>query len=297
MQDMAKPQQRWALVAVLYSATLWGVFWYPFRLLNDLGMDGLTATLLAYLIPLVVAGYWVLRDAWQARQHALWLVILGLTSGWSNVGYVLAVLEGEVMRVLLLFYLTPLWTVLFARFFLHERLTAMGWVVIVLSLCGAAIMLWQPQLGLPLPTNRAEWLGLSAGMTFALSIVAARYLGDKTNGGAKTAAVWLGVVALTGVGLWLVPQPVAWSNYSWQAWAILLGLAVAIASVTFAVQYGVTRIPATQSSVIFLFELIIAAIAAYFLTQERMSLNEWIGAGLILAASLFSGRMQHDETP
>ena len=45
---------------------------------------------------------------------------------------------------------------------------------------------------------------------------------------------------------------------------------------------------------IFLFELVVAAIAAYWLTHERMVLNEWIGAAMILTASLFSGRMQQD---
>ena len=35
---------------------------------------------------------------------------------------------GDVVRVVLLFYLMPLWTVLLARVVLHERLTAGGWL-------------------------------------------------------------------------------------------------------------------------------------------------------------------------
>ncbi len=283
-----------ALACLFYSATLWGLFWYPFRLLAEQGVDGLTATCLAYSLPLVLVGWWYAREVWQARQHALWLMVLGLASGWSNVGYVLGVLEGEVMRVLLLFYLSPLWTVLLARLLLQERLTALGWWVILLSLGGAMVMLWQPQSGLPLPANRAEWLGLSAGVTFALSIVAGRRLGHHATDSVKTVAVWLGVAALTAVGLWLHPNPTAWGDYGASVWWLVIGLAVAIGTVTYTVQYGVARIPASQSSVIFLFELIIAAIAAYFLTQERLEWREWVGAGMILTASLFSGRMQHD---
>ena len=289
-----KMQRLVAIAALLYSAISWGLFWYPFRLLEGWGVGGLAAIFIAYLLPLLGIGWWYGKALWQVRRHWLWLTVLGFASGWSNVGYVLGVLEGEVMRVLLLFYLAPLWTVLLAWVFLRERLSTLGWWVIVLSLGGAMVMLWQPQAGLPLPANVAEWLGLSAGMTFALSVVAGRHLGDAVSDWVKTVAVWLGVAVLTGVGLLFYPQQITGMVYSWDAAWLLLGLAVAIALVTYAVQYGVTRIPASQSSVIFLFELVVAAIAAYWLTHERMVLNEWIGAAMILTASLFSGRMQQD---
>ena len=289
-----KMQRLVAIAALLYSAISWGLFWYPFRLLEGWGVGGLAAIFIAYLLPLLGIGWWYGKALWQVRRHWLWLTVLGFASGWSNVGYVLGVLEGEVMRVLLLFYLAPLWTVLLAWVFLRERLSTLGWWVIVLSLGGAMVMLWQPQAGLPLPANVAEWLGLSAGMTFALSVVAGRHLGDAVSDWVKTVAVWLGVAVLTGVGLLFYPQHITGMVYSWDAAWLLRGLAVAIALVTYAVQYGVARIPASQSSVIFLFELVVAAIAAYWLTHERMVLNEWIGAAMILTASLFSGRMQQD---
>ena len=263
-------------------------------MLEGWGVGGLAAIFIAYLLPLLGIGWWYGKALWQVRRHWLWLTVLGFASGWSNVGYVLGVLEGEVMRVLLLFYLAPLWTVLLAWVFLRERLSTLGWWVIVLSLGGAMVMLWQPQAGLPLPANVAEWLGLSAGMTFALSVVAGRHLGDAVSDWVKTVAVWLGVAVLTGVGLLFYPQQITGMVYSWDAAWLLLGLAVAIALVTYAVQYAVARIPASQSSVIFLFELVVAAIAAYWLTHERMVLNEWVGAAMILTASLFSGRMQQD---
>lgn len=280
-----------ALLTLFYSATLWGLFWYPFRLLEIQGIEGLIATCLAYLLPLVLLGWWSVAELKATRSAWLWLCILGVTSGWSNVGYVLGVLEGEVMRVLLLFYLSPLWTVLFAHLLLGERLNRIGWLVMVLSLLGAGVMLWQDDGHLPLPTNRAEWLGLSAGVTFALSIVAGRHLGATVSDGLKTVAVWFGVSLLTGLG-WLVLQiRIPWQAFTASTLLLLVGLAAAIGSVTYAVQYGIARIPASRSNVIFLFELIVAAIAAYWLTDERMELNEWLGAGLILGASLLSGRM------
>ncbi len=43
-----------------------------------------------------------------------------------------------------------------------------------------------------------------------------------------------------------------------------------------------------------LFELVAAAVAAYFLTDEVMALREWIGGAMIISASLFSARMNRD---
>jgi len=63
---------------------------------------------------------------------------------------------------------------LFSYWLLSERLNRYGYLIMALSFSGAVIMLWTPQLGLPLPQNIAEWIGLSAGMGFALSNVVSR---------------------------------------------------------------------------------------------------------------------------
>ncbi|MBD3812466.1 MAG: EamA family transporter, partial [Betaproteobacteria bacterium] len=61
-------------------------------------------------------------------------------------------------------------------------------------------------------------------------------------------------------------------------------------------QYGLARVPANQAIVIFLFELVVAAVAAYFLSDERMGVQEWVGAVMIVTASLFSGHMENDQS-
>jgi drug/metabolite transporter (DMT)-like permease len=101
---------------------------------------------------------------------------MGLAIGWSNLAYVLAILQGEVMRVLFLFYLAPLWTVPLAHFILGERLDRAGFGVMGLAFCGAMVMLWKPDLGVPWPTSRAELLGMAAGFLFALGNVLVRKL-------------------------------------------------------------------------------------------------------------------------
>jgi drug/metabolite transporter (DMT)-like permease len=155
-------------------------------------------------------------------------------------------------------------------------------------------MLWQPGEW-PLPANRAEWLALSAGVSFAASNVISRHL-DGVTEGAKTVTVWSGVVVLTLIGLLLKPAELDFmAAAETHIWLLMIGVALAIGSMTYAVQYGLARVPANQAIVIFLSELVVASIAAYYLSAERMDLQEWIGAAMIITASLFSGHMEDDQ--
>ncbi|NDP47774.1 MAG: DMT family transporter [Sulfuriferula multivorans] len=287
-------QRTFAITSLIYAATLWGLVWYPYRLLHEAGVGGIASSFITYVVPLLLLGWLHGRSLHNSRGQWLWLAALGLAAGWTNLAYVLAVLEGEVVRVLLLFYLSPLWTVLFSRFLLKEKLNRAGWAVMALAAGGALAMLWQPGEW-PLPANDAEWLALSAGMMFAASNVISRHLGGVTEG-AKVVSVWLGVAILTVIGLALNPQELDFAaNADVYVWGLLLGVGLAIGSMTYAVQFGLARVPANQAIVIFLFELVVAAVAAYFLSNERMGLQEWIGAAMIITASLFSGHMEDDQ--
>ncbi len=284
-------QRPLALASLVYAAGMWGLMWYPYRLLDEAGVGGIASTFFTYAVPLAVLGWLHGGELARVRGQRMWLAALALAAGWTNLAYVLAMLQGEVVRVLLLFFLSPLWTVLFSRVLLGERLNGAGAVVMALAAGGALTMLWQPG-DWPLPASRAEWIALSAGMMFALSNVISRHLGGVSEG-ARSTAVWAGVVVLTGIGLGLMDGELDFVGHAdWRPWALLVGVGAAIASVTYAVQYGLARVPANRAIVIFLFELVVAAVAAYFLSHERMGVQEWLGAAMIATASLFSGRMQ-----
>ncbi len=283
-----------AIASLVYAAALWGLVWYPYRLLAEAGVGGIASSFFSYAIPLLLVGWLHGRAVVAARSRWAWLVAMGLAAGWTNLAYVLAVLEGEVVRVLLLFYLSPLWTVLFAGLLLRERLNRAGWAVMALAAGGAVVMLWQPG-DWPLPANRAEWLGLSAGLMFAASNVISRHL-EGVAEGAKSVSVWTGVAVLTVIGLALKPSGLDFAADAAPAtWLLLAGVALLIGSMTYAVQYGLARVPANQAIVIFLSELVVAAISAYFLSDERMGVQEWVGAAMIVTASLFSGHMENDQ--
>ncbi len=288
------PKNWLAPLALLTAATVWGVIWYPYRLLEAVGISGSLASLLTYIIAAVPVAFYCGRVWLRRKQDRRLLVAVALISGWTNLAYVLAVIHGEVMRVLLLFYLAPLWTVFFARFILHERINRIGYLVMGLALAGAYVMLARAG-GWPLPTNFAEWMGLSAGLTFALANVLSRKLRE-VDIGVRSLWVFIGVVAITAFPVGIEGGALgAVAALDALHWLILAGVGLLLVLATFAVQYGLANTPANQAIIILLSELLVAAVASRLLAGEVMAAREWLGGVLIVAASLFSGRMhKHD---
>jgi len=285
-----------AVTGLLSGAAVWGMVWYPFRILEQAGISAMLSSFLVYVIALFI-GLIISGPVWRELRIAGWLGVLQiLSAGWTNFGYVQAIVEGEVMRVLLLFYLAPLWTIFFAHFLLGERLNRYGYAVIALSLGGALVMLWQPSLGLPLPQNRAEWIGLSAGMSFALTNVIVRH-SQHLSVAFKSAAVWFGTVVLTGMMLlYSGGLSVQMTAITFDSWWLLALIGLVMCATSFAVQFGLTHLPANQAIVLLLFELLFAAVAAYLLANEKMGMQELVGAVLIVSASLLSGRIHNEKT-
>jgi len=274
---------RLAIACLLFSASMWGLIWYPIRLLEDAGMSAVWTSLVMY----VAAGLLVIPVLWRQyhviSQHLSDLLILAVAAGVTNVAFLVALTEGEVMRVMLLFYLSPLWTVLLGRWWLKEKLSLAAIAMLLIAMSGSIVMLWNNDIGWPWPHGVADWLALTASIAFSINNVQARKLGSVSMR-VKTSVVWWGVVLISIIVLLIQQSPVPDSSVSVWISAWLLGW-VAIVAMTVAVLYGVASMPVYRSSVIMLFELVVAAIAAWALTNEAMSLQEWLGGGLILIAA------------
>lgn len=286
------PSSRWlAPLALLAAATTWGLIWYPYRILEQAGLSGSVASVLTYLVALPPLLILAMRSRLADPEERRLLLALALVSGWTNLAYVLAVIHGEVMRVMLLFYLAPLWTVPFARLLLNEHASRIALLVIALALTGAWVML-AGEGGFPVPHNAAEWLGLSAGIGFALANVLTRRLKSAPIA-LRSLWVFAGVTAVST--LYATAEgatPGVVRVLDGQGWWLVAAIALALLFATFTMQYGLSHTPANRAVVILLAELVVAAISSRWLAGEVMEAHEWIGGGMIVAATLFSGRME-----
>lgn len=271
------------VISCLVAATLWGVLWYPMRLLESLGVPGLWATLMIYvaaLIPLLPA-FWDRRH--DCRNQGGNLIVIAVFSGWTNLAFILALLEGTVVRVLLLFYLSPVWTVILGWIILREYLKLMSAITVMIAMTGAIIMLWPGEAEMFWPLHVADWLAISAGIAFAVMNVFLRRSGDIPLI-VKMVPACVGVIVLAAAGLVLLGPALPTLTPE----TILLAFAVGgigIIAMTYTAQYGVTHMPVHRSAVIFLFEIVAGAVSAALLTDEIMTPREWFGGLLVIIAA------------
>ena len=284
-------ETRVAIFSLLTGALIWGLIWYPYRILRDAGVDGIVASTMTYSIAFMLGLVFFKRSA--SKIPWSWSLFgLALSAGGCNLGYVLATLEGEIVRVLLLFYLAPLWTVLLSRLLLGERLNRIGVFVIALSLTGAATVLWQPRIGLPVPQDGADWLGLGAGFMFALFNVLSRHA-QGVSIEAKSMIAFAGVVVsgcllmFFGVAAPQIPSAIS-------VWMLLALIGVVLVVVNLVVQYGLARVASNRAIVIMLSEVGFAALSSWLLAGEALGLREWMGGVLIVAAGTLSARMENN---
>jgi len=291
MHYRPRPRRAEALAGLLAGATVWGLIWYPYRVLDAAGLPGVRASVLTYVVATTL-GVILFAGRRLCERPSWWLAAVGLAAGACNIGYVLGMLHGEVMRVLLLFYLAPLWTLLLAWLLLRERAGRGGALILLLSLAGAGTMLWQPNLGRPWPANPAEWAGLAAGFFFALTNVLVRRTPQHSIE-MKSLVVFastmlLGIVAMA----WeRPPAPGALAALDAGHWWLILVVGVVLVAINLAVQFGLMHVPANLAIVIFMSELAVAALSAWLLAGEVMGPKEWLGGLMIVAATVLSARV------
>ncbi len=277
------------ILGIMVAATTWGIIWYPYRFMEGTGLAAPVATFCSYLVAILLMGI-VFRNVWpQFLRFPTALFFIGLSAGVTNVAYLVAIMEAEVVRVVLLFYMAPLWTVMFARVLLNERISPLGAFTVILAMVGAVVMLWRPELGAPMPKNAHEWLGLLGGITFALCNVLVRRE-TRATPEAKTLAGAIGVaVVALPVSFLLIKTPAAtWPALVMSHFWLIAIIGVVLMSSGLAMQFGLTKMPANRAAVILLFELIVAAIAAHYLANEISRIQDWIGGFMIITAGLLA---------
>jgi drug/metabolite transporter (DMT)-like permease len=283
------PQRGLPIAALMINALVWGLSWWPFRWLQGQGLHPLWATAGVYCTALI--GIALLRPhAWKAVRADPLLALLALASGLTNVGFNWAVTTGDVVRVVLLFYLMPLWSIGLAWWLLGERPTAVHGLRLVLALAGVALVLQQPGLPLPWPASASDWLALLGGLSFALTNVLLLKLAHTPDDGRMLAmfgggTLMAALVALLGSAVGVVSLPPA-LDLTWLGPVMLLSLAFLAGNL--ALQYGAARLPAAVTALVMLSEIVFASVSSIWLGAAVLETRVLLGGGLILLATLLA---------
>jgi drug/metabolite transporter (DMT)-like permease len=274
-------------MAILCSSLLWGTLWIPLRALRATGLSDASATTIGFLLPLVVLIPFTPRR-WRrilAGGRSLWMATFFLAVAIAL--YAEGVVRGQVARVLLLFYLTPVWSTLLGRILLGEPITGRRVATILLGLAGM-VVIFDGEAGVPAPKGVGDWMGLTAGIAWAVAMVhlnrtAERPLFDRLF----VQFLFLGpvffLVALVAGGTpYLGPGAEALLDST--PWLLAFSL-IWMLPVMWLTIVGASRLDPGRVAILLMLEIVVGLTTATLLTDETFGPREAIGATLILAAS------------
>jgi drug/metabolite transporter (DMT)-like permease len=184
---------------------------------------------------------------------------------------------------------TPMVLALGAVLLTHERLPAIGWIALVASTVGAALIALG---GSHKPTAHGPSVAgdviIGGSTVLALFwILLNKRLMQKHN--PITVTAWGILLGTLMLALWV---PLAWGlppvhGVSRSAWLALIASGLLCTTTTTLLwNWGLTQVPASQAGVLLNMEPLIGSLLGIYLLGEHLGLLAWLGGALILAAAI-----------
>ncbi len=275
-----------AKLACLYAGAVWGLFWIPLRALEDAGINGLWITVVYFLIPTICLIPVVILRWQHVKEGGVSLQITTMLSGGALLLYSTSIVYTDVVRAILLFYLTPIWATILARIFLGDLITPSRVIAMVLAILG---MLTIFGLGarFPIPQNIGDWLGIGSGFLWAVAMVRIRK--SESHSAIELTAGFFqwSLIFSSGAAFLLAPSQMPDIEQILPALPLLLIFtALLVLPGTYASLLGPKYLSPGIVGLLFMTEIIVGAISVALLAGEPFGIRELIGVLLIAGASM-----------
>lgn len=284
------PRDRTAILAtmiVISTGALWGFYWLPVRRVASLELPGAWGTLVVVasatvlLMPLAIRRR---KSLASARPLAVASVALG---GAGFMFYSVGFAHGRVAIVILLFYLTPVWSTLIGRVVLGWKTTRLRIAAIVVGITGLAIMLGADG-ELPIPRNLGEMLGLISGVLWSIATTGMRRQSDLGPGEAAFVFALGACVAALLLAPFLEPWP---SRLPSENLAEILMWAIATGGIWWALSmtsllWAAPRLEPARVGILLMSEVLVGVVSAAILAGEHLGYLEILGGSLVLLAGV-----------
>ncbi len=286
-----KLNEKLPLISLLLGCVFWGLSWLPLKYFADAGLTGNWVGMTAYglvglvAIPIVIKQ----RKLWQGEGALLWLI--GLFFGFANIAFSTALMQGEVVRVMLLFYLLPAWGAMGGVFFLKEQLGVRRKIAIFLSLSGVFVIMGGTAV-FEHPLSMVDFLALAAGFCLSAAGVVNKKA-QKIPMASRAFVPFIFCPMLAAVAHSVVPAtmpdmaPTIWVLLALFAFVWLFGA-------TLLTTYGVAHIEASQASILQVTELFVAILSAIYIGGEILTLKEILGGAMIVIAAVMESLPSSD---
>ena len=275
-----------AKLACLYAGAVWGLFWIPLRALEEAGINGLWITVVYFLIPTICLIPVVILRWQHVKEGGVSLQITTMLSGGALLLYSTSIVYTDVVRAILLFYLTPIWATILARIFLGDLITPSRVIAMVLAILG---MLTIFGLGarFPIPQNIGDWLGIGSGFLWAVAMVRIR-MSESHSAIELTAGFFQwSLIFSSGAAFLLATSQMPDIEQILPALPLLLiFMALLVLPGTYASLWGPKYLSPGIVGLLLMTEIIVGAISVALLAGEPFGIRELIGVLLIAGASM-----------
>ena len=286
-------QPRRAMVIVFFSAALWGMLWLPMRHIESYGIDALWVVALFQLMPVFGLLPFITRASFSWNIDLLLTCIAGGSLGIGFVLYGLGLVEGSVTITTVLFYLTPLWSTILGYYFLDEKFGFSRWFAVLLGLFGCILVL---RIN-PFVFNydKTDLFGLLAGIFWASGSVFVRHYPKLSFFHITFMQYFVGslfAILLT----FLLQRPLPGLQGVWEALPLVFIVStIILLPAVFLIFRIMQYLSPGVVNILMLSEVLVAAISAWLLLNEVLSVAQWLGVLLILATGLFVGVFEGSE--
>ena len=277
-------------IALAISAGAWGIYWLPQRILADGGLTGGWGTISQMIIGVILLLPIALWRGIKKRGTGLELPFTGLLVGGGFICYALSFLLTDVVRALILFYMTPIWTTIFEILFLKKK---PGWQrAITLSLAlGGLWIVFSKNSVIPLPENAGDWIALVGGAIFAGGMIRLEVV--KTDGVFPIIFSFFFYGALFNIlaGFFLADYLGEMPDF--EAF-ISMSMFLIILSVFYFIPTGIvilwspSKLGAGLCSILFLSEIVVGVISSSILTDEPFGWREIVGSSMIVIGGILA---------
>lgn len=287
---MFKPDnQNLAMIAVAMSGLVWGILWIPLRALHNAGINEPWTVVIFYALPvMILLPFYFFR--WRhIVQGGVSLHLPSLLAALGLVLYAEALLYTQVINAMLLYYLTPLWSTLLARYLLGETIFLDRWITMILAFVGILII-FKIDAGIPLPKNIGDWMGFASGIVWALAAVYMKKGGVQNNMDVTLCYFFWGSIfalALTQLPMKETQAPLKLAVlYDVLTWLIPIVLLLIIPP-AMAVLWGATILSPGILGILFMTEISTGSISAAIWADEPFGPREVLGITFISLAGLW----------
>jgi drug/metabolite transporter (DMT)-like permease len=211
-------------------------------------------------------------------------LILGLLSFAGYATQTIGMLTTSASKAAFITGLSVILTPIVGAIWLRQRIPGRVWLAALLAIIGLGLMTLNPTEGVVIGDL---WV-LGTALAYALYIV---YLGEIAvhHKPIVLTSLQIIVVAVLSWG-WAVPHLSVLKELSLSALSALLYLALFATALVLWLQALAQRVvPAYAAALIFALEPVFAAIFAYFMLGETLSLQSWLGGGLVVIAMILGG--------